>query len=163
MQGLYKKLAIIEIVLLFLCLVCMFVPFMRVTFGPHNHNVNAWHCMFGIKDSAVGVDKFASFSFLCVIPYLILVAIFVIDVIGDNKNNIGLDITKAVLFLVAGVMFIIYLRLLNYDPFFKGYNEIVNFKVIHPKAGHILSSILCFLGVVAAGLEVVRDIQNKRD
>lgn len=163
MEKLYKKLMAIEIAVLIICVVLMFIPVVEVNCGMiSNEKINSWHAIFGLnKEIGSTQGKFTTFSFLCLLPYLLLILIFVLNLIFDNKNNLFVDFGKLLLFITSAILFIFYIRLLNYNSFFVNYSEVK--KYLTPQAGHILSAIVCFLGAAAAILEIIRDIKYKRD
>lgn len=163
MEKLFKKLMAIEIAILIICVICMFIPVVKVDCGNiSGTKINAWHAIFGLnEDIGSSQGKFSKFSFLCLLPYLLLILVFVFNLVFDNKNMVVVDFGKLILFLASGILFIFYIRLINYNSFFVNYGEVK--KYLTPLVGHILSAILCFIGVAATVVEIIRDITYKRD
>ena len=51
MEKLFKKLMAIEIAILIICVICMFIPVVKVDCGNiSGTKINAWHAIFGLNE-----------------------------------------------------------------------------------------------------------------
>lgn len=151
-----KYFSYVEIALCIICFLFMFMPTFYLEVGSTHSSFDAFHAIAGVEANGYAIKKYFDFSFLCLLPYLMLIVAIVINVMFDNKNNIILDVLKALIFIASGFMFVFYLKLLNPASFFESVNEALQF--VKPKIGHTLTACVAFIGAALCICEVVKDI-----
>lgn len=159
MKKLLDKLVYFEIAMLIFIVIAMFFPVLHLSAGMTNENFNAWHAIFGIKASTgssnVSVFKF---SFLALLPYILLLICFLLIAFYDGKNNLCVDIFKTIIFIGCGFLFIFYLYLLRENSsLYSDLDEAL--RLTSDRFGHYVSAVFSFIAGCFALTEVVNDIK----
>lgn len=167
MKKFINHISYIEIAIAaFIIVVCMFFPVLHCEAVSVNTNVNSWIAIAGIKDAnSKIIPEITTFSFLCLLPYLLLALSIVLNILFDNKHNIVIDLVKVLLYIVIALLFINYLNLLTPADYFSSYDDLLT--RFTPKWGHYFMFSLTIIMILIECLGLLNDIKlnkgNKED
>lgn len=161
MKKIINYLSHIEIAIAaFLIIIGMFFPMFHIQIGTVDTDVNAWHAIAGIESkSSSGIGKYLEFSFLCALPFLLLAITIVLNVLFDNRHNIGAEVLKFLIFISIFFMFIFYMRLVNPGPHYNNYNEIKRF--LSARWGNYFCAVIVIVPIVLEIIELIIDVKKK--
>lgn len=162
MKKILNYLSYIEIgICAFIIIIGSFFPMFHLEAGTIDSDINAWHAIAGVESgSSSGIGKYLEFSFLCLLPFLFIVAIIVVNVLYDNRKNIKIDLIRLCLLIVTAVMFVFYMRLVNPGPHFNSYSEIAKF-LSHTWGNYAIAIILMF-PIVCEIIKLIKDIKANK-
>ena len=146
----------------FIIILGSFFPMFHLEAGTIDSDINAWHAIAGVEsNSSSGIGKYLEFSFLCLFPFLLLVALIIVNVLYDNKRNVKIDLLRILIICAAILLFVFYMRLVNPGPHFNNYGEIKKF--LSQRWGNYLIAVILLFPFVCEIIKLISDIKNNKN
>lgn len=164
MKKILDHISYIEIAIIaFLIIVCMFFPVCHISVGNVDENVNAWKAIVGVKNPSTkaSIKEYTQFSFLCLLPYLLLMGMILLNILFDNKKNIYVDIIKIVIYIIITILFFVYVRLLNPASYYSSFYELKN--RLSPRFGNYVSASFCIILVILSTMQLIKDFKDNKE
>ncbi len=164
MKKILDHISYIEIAIIaFLIIVCMFFPVCHIAVGNVDENMNAWKAIVGVKNpsSQASIKEYTTFSFLCLLPYLLLLVAILLNILFDNKKNIYVDIIKIILYITITILFFMYVRLLNPASYYSSFYELKN--RLSPRFGNYVSASFSIILVMLSSLQLYKDFKDNKE
>ncbi len=154
MKKLAQYISFIELALAVLVIFSMFLPFFKCV----GNSQNAFQAIIGMKYLSTSLT---TFSFMAMIPYILIFVLLVLIIVFDTKKNLVSSIVKCIFFIVIAILFFIYIRLLAPSNAFT-LEEIIDHKFITTQIGTIISGIICIIGAGVTGLEIYLNLRKNK-